>query len=109
MKREYWDEEEAAEVDFFQDLEAKLKHQEGAALTTSEYEVLLRLIRDRPTEKRRRGRPPLDGLQTISRAYMSIDCDRRVEAGASVKDAIAATALTFGVSEATVRKARSGK
>jgi hypothetical protein len=108
VKRKYWlDEEEEAEVDFFENLEAKLKRQEGAALTATEYEVLLTLIRDRPPAKRPRGRPPSDGLQTIYEVYMSIACDQRVKAGASVDDAVAATARAFGVSEATVRKARS--
>jgi hypothetical protein len=108
MKRKYWwlDGEELAEAEFFEDLEAKLKRQEGTTLTATEYEVLLTLIRDRPHAKRQRGRPPGGGLQAIQRAYMSLDCNRRVDAGASVKDAVAATALAFGVSEAAVRKAR---
>jgi hypothetical protein len=108
VKRKYWlDEEEEAEVDFFENLEAKLKRQEGTALTATEYEVLLTLIRDRPPAKRPRRRPPDGGLQAIRGAYISIACNQRVEAGASVKDAVAATARAFGVSEATVRKARS--
>jgi hypothetical protein len=107
VKRKYWlDEEEEAEAEFFEDLEAKLKRQEGATLTATEYEVLLTLIRDRPPAKRPRRRPPDDGLQAIRKAFMSVACDQRVKAGASVKDAVAATARAFGVSEATVRKAR---
>ena len=107
MKRKYWlDEEEEAEAEFFEDLEAKLKRQEGAALTATEYEVLLTLVRDRPHAKRPRRRPPGGGLQAIRRAYISVACNQRVEAGASVKDAVAATARAFGVSEATVSKAR---
>jgi hypothetical protein len=101
-----------AERQFFEDLAEKLwqgSRQEGATLTPAECKELLALVHARPPVKRGRGHPVLDVGGRLRAIGMAMACNDRIRAGASVKDAVAATAQAYCVSEATVRKARSSR
>jgi len=81
---------------------AKLCVKGEVNLTDSERRALQAQIATRP-----RGRPRLDSQKgPLRRVKIACACYNRVLRGASVKDAVAATAAEFDVSTAKVRKDR---
>ena len=82
------------------ELRAKIAAAED--LPADEFKALvLSLIRPHP-----RGRRRLNRDEMIRKLEMAIACHNRTIAGASVKDAVAATARDFDVDGSTVRAAR---
>jgi hypothetical protein len=80
---------------------AKLRVKGEVNLTDSERRALQAQIAKRP-----RGRQRLDTKGVLRRVEIACACYNRTVDGASVKDAVAATAAEFDVSTAKVRKER---
>src|SRR5437870_2694867 len=83
---------------------AKLEVKGEVILTDSERKALQARIAAKRT--RPRGRPHLDTTGVVRKFKIAIDCYNRHHNGASVNDAVAATAAAFGISVAKVRKER---
>jgi hypothetical protein len=82
---------------------AKLRAEGDVTLTDLERKALLAWV---SAEKRPRGRPRRDTAAWVRRFEMAVACHNARAGGASVNDAVAATAQEFGVSQPTVRMNR---
>jgi hypothetical protein len=93
------------ENEFFDNLSRKLRN-DGAVLTRAERKALLDLVRNRPKQKRGRGRPPREPSKEFKAIGMALYCIKRETRGEPPKVAVAETAHRFGVSIKTVYAAR---